>query len=301
MRASLLRGLLWLFSWIPERLALCLGRGAGWVYGHVIRYHRVDALDTAKTIRPDGSLEQHTACVNSMYTNLGMCLVESMRAIRLGKAFYRQRVSLSEDARARFEEVLSQGKGCLVVTAHLGNWEMLSAVYYHLDVMCSIITKEMKSPVLNEVLNGIRRRSGGHVLPRNNAYRPSLRALRKNEIVAFVLDQNMIRDEGVFVDFLGKPACTTPGLAHMSASTGVPVLPVFVVRERPGWYRLDVGEAIPAPAGRSEEELQRATQMYTERIEQRVREHPDQWILIHRRWRTVPQPLDSGDEKKVDE
>jgi KDO2-lipid IV(A) lauroyltransferase len=234
-----------------------------------------------------------------MYGNLGMCLVESMRAVRLDKEHYLQRVNFSEESKARFQDILSRGKGCLVLTAHLGNWEMLSSVYYHLDVMCSIITKEMKNPAVNEVLNGIRRLSGGQVFPRNNAYRPSLKALSKNEIVAFVLDQNMIDTEGVFVDFMGRPACTSPGLAHISASTGVPVLPVFVVRERPGWYRLEVGDTLEPPPERTEEALRDSTQLYTSKIEEMVRRFPDQWILIHRRWRTKPPTPETENEKTV--
>ena len=109
----------------------------------------------------------------------------------------------------------------------------------------------------------------------------------------------MIDKEGVFVEFLGRPACTSPGLAHLSASSGVPVLPVFVIREKPGWYRLEVGEVIPAPADRTEAALREATQIYTSTIEEIVRRYPDQWILIHRRWRTRPPAEKTGAEKKV--
>ena len=104
----------------------------------------------------------------------------------------------------------------------------------------------------------------------------------------------MIRDEGVFVDFFGRPACTSPGLAYLSAQTRLPVHPVFIIRQNNGRHLVKVYPPIPPPAGRDPDSIHQATQQYTTVIEEVIRKVPEQWIWIHRRWRTQSVERSAG-------
>jgi KDO2-lipid IV(A) lauroyltransferase len=103
-----------------------------------------------------------------------------------------------------------------------------------------------------------------------------------------MLDQNMTRTEGVFVDFFGRPACTTPGLAYLAAQSQAPVVPIFLLRNPDHRHTFRVLPVIDPPPDRQPDTMREYTQRYTAVLEGVIREHPDQWIWIHRRWRTQP-------------
>lgn len=285
------RILQWLSSCVsrmPLARALALGRWLGWVYGSVIRYHRRDAFDALARSLPEIPRDERAAIVDRMYANLGMNLVELLRLGSAPDEYLRDFLSVEGEEHVR--AALAQGKGVIALTGHIGNWDLLCTLSPRFGYPLTIITKEIKPPELNEYWMETRRRFGLKFVPAHNSYRKCLSALKKNELVGFILDQNMIRTEGVFVDFFGRPACTTPGLAYMAAQSGAPVLPVFAVREADGHHRIRILPALESPPDREPETIRRFTQLYTRVIEQAVQEHPDQWIWIHRRWRTVQMP-----------
>jgi KDO2-lipid IV(A) lauroyltransferase len=150
-----------------------------------------------------------------------------------------------------------------------------------------VVVKEIKGRMMDEFITRGRTRYGNHMLPRQNSFRDCLRVLKANGILGIMLDPNMIRSEGIFVEFLGKPACTTPGLAFLSAQSGAPVVPMACIRV-PGGHEVRIGEPFPAPPDREPETIRRATQEYSHAVEDAIRADPDQWIWIHRRWRTRP-------------
>jgi len=118
-----------------------------------------------------------------------------------------------------------------------------------------------------------------------------LRALKDNGTVGLLIDQNWNRREGVFVEFFGRPACTTDGLALLALHTGAPVIPAFMVRKPNGHYRLVIGEEVPlVDTGDRKTDAIVNTQNFTRVIEALVRQYPDQWLWVHRRWQTQPQP-----------
>lgn len=273
-------------SALPLERALAVGRGLGWVFGSVLRYHHRDAFDALTRSFPDKSPEEIRGIVRQMYANLGMNMAELMRFPRTPAEELTAAVELSGEERLR--EALARGKGVIVLTAHIGNWDLLCTVWPRLGYPLTVITKDIKGGVVNDFWMDARRRFGLRFVPAHNSYRACLTALKKNETVGFILDQNMIRAEGVFVDFFGRPACTTPGLAYMSAHSGAPVVPIFLIRGEKGRHQVRILPLIEPPPDRKPETIREFTQKYTSILEQVIREHPDQWIWIHRRWRTVP-------------
>ena len=266
--------------------ALALGRRLGSVYGSVIRYHRRDALEALRRSFPGKSDIEIRGILKRMYENLGMNLVELLRLSRAPDGYFRDFIAWDGEEHVR--NALARQKGLLVLSAHMGNWDLLCTAAPRFSYPLTIITKEIRNKAVNDFWMDIRARFGLKFAPAHSSYRMCLSALKKNEIIGFILDQNMIRDEGVFVDFFGRPACTTPGLAYMSMQSGAPVVPAFTIRQEDGHHLVKILPPIEPPPDRTPQTIQQFTQVYTHIIEQVVREHPDQWIWIHRRWRTVP-------------
>ena len=286
MLTTILKAVFSMVSRLSLPRALALGRGLGWIYGSVIRYHRRDAFLALRRSLPEKSEKEIRQIVRRMYQNLGMNFVELCRLTAMTQEDLKNLVTM--DGEEIVLEALKQKKGVIFLSAHLGNWDMLCSFAPRWGYPLTIITKNIKNKALNEYWMDIRQRFGLKFLPAHNSYRACLSALRKNELIGFILDQNMINTEGVFVDFFGKPACTTPGLAYMSAQSGAPVIPAFMIREGEGRHRVKILPVLEPPPDRKPETILRATQEYTKIIEQVIREHPEQWIWIHRRWRTVP-------------
>ncbi len=279
------------FAWLSLPRALAVGRGLGWFFGSLLRHRRKDAADALKRSFPEKTDRERNAILDQMYQNLGMNLVEEFRLPSVSKAYLEQNILWEGEAYSH--TVLDAGKGLLVLSAHLGNFDLLCTFAPKFDFPTTVITKNIKNSALNKMWMDARSRFGLKFVPAHNSYRQCLTALRKNEIVAFVLDQNMIDTEGIFVDFFGKKACTSPGLAYMSAQSRAAVVPVFMIRLDNGRHLIKALPPIPPPPDRKPETIHAFTQLYTKVIEDIVREYPDQWIWIHRRWKTTPKAIPS--------
>ena len=282
------------FSCLPLSVALAIGRRLGWIYGSAIRYHRQDAIDALRRAFPQKSQTEILDIVRRMYANMGMNLVEVLRLGKVTDEFLREVIEIEGEEHAR--TALLRNKGAIILTGHLGNWDLLASIVPRLGYPLTVISKDIKNKGLNEFWMNIRQRFGVKFVPAHNSYRACLTALKKNELIGFILDQNMIRTEGVFVDFFGKPACTTPGLAYMSAQSAAPVVPVFMIRRENGRHLVKVLPPLDPPPNREPETMHEFTQRYTKIIEDFIRQYPDQWIWIHRRWKTVPAPAATGNE-----
>lgn len=282
----ILKGIAFAMGRLPLPTALAVGRGLGWIYGSVVRYHRRDALEALKRSFPEKSDSEIRDLARRMYANLGMNLMELFR-LADPRSGYPGSLVETEGAE-HMAAAQARGKGVIVLSAHVGNWDLLCTAAPTWGYPLTIITKVIKNKALNELWMEIRSRYGLKFVPAHNSYRACLSALRKNEIVGFVLDQNMIDKEGIFVDFFGKPACTSPGLAYMSAQSGAPVVPSFMVRKPKGRHLVKFLPLIEPPPDRKPETIRDYTQRYTKVIEDVVREYPDQWIWLHRRWKTQP-------------
>jgi KDO2-lipid IV(A) lauroyltransferase len=185
----------------------------------------------------------------------------------------------------------AKGKGVLVLAGHIGSWELALAAAALRGYPVHIIFKEIKGAVGQYAVDRIRGTHGVCGIPRRNSIFPILRLLRQNAFVGFVLDQNVTADEGVFVEFFGRPACTLPGLAILAQRHGTPVVPVHFYRD-PDLRRHHVvflpeipwEEAGPDLAAN----IRHNTQRYTRLLEGVIRARPDQWLWLHRRWKTRP-------------
>jgi len=178
--------------------------------------------------------------------------------------------------------------GVLVLTAHFNNYELLMTWAAQFFPM-TIVAKRIRPQSLGDYINKIREGNKIKVLPARWSYRNIFKALNNGDCVGFVMDQNMKHMEGVFNTFFGKPACTTPGLAMLSAHSKAPVLPVFLIRKNDR-YMFKAFPIIEPPPDREMKTLQDYAQRYSNVIEQVIREQPEAWIWMHKRWKTQPKP-----------
>lgn len=275
---------------LPARAAWAFGRSVGAFLRTVIRYHRTSAEEALRFAFPDRSEAWRRNVLRSSYANMGLMLAESLRWMRQTSAEASDLVVW--EGREHLDAALQRGRGAMLLCAHLGNWELVARVLAYSGYRLYMIVKPLRPAAVNDLVVRMRERSGARILPSHNSSRAVLRALRDGGAVCFVLDQNMIRTEGLFVRFLNRWACTTPGLAHLASASGAPIVPCFSERRPDGSHVIHVLPAMDPPKDRVPESLRAATQQYVAVIEAFIREHPEQWIWVHRRWRTQPRPED---------
>jgi len=189
-----------------------------------------------------------------------------------------------------FEEAVAEGRGCIVITGHLGNWEIGGAAASARGIPLDVVVQRQANPLFDNDLNRTRNRLGMEVIERGEAPRGVLRSLRGGRAVALLADQNM-RAGGIFVDFFGVPAATAKGPALFALRTGAPVL-LGVALRLPGGrqrYRV-VFERIPVEVtGNLDGDVERLTALHTAMLQRYVEAYPGQYFWQHRRWKTRPQ------------
>lgn len=280
-------------SWLPLAAALAVGRGAGFIMGSVLRIRRPDAYDAMKQSFPEKSDAEIQRILKDMYRNYGMSVVESLRMPHTDIETLKKRMVMVNTH--YLDQVLSEGRGFLSVTAHTGHWEGMAALVSAYGYPLAIIVKALKPPALNDWVVASRVRFGTQVLERKGSLRPAMRWLKSNQGVGFMLDQNARKGQGVFVNFFGRPCCTTDGLAKMAIHTGVKVVPAFSFRKPDYTSEVIVGAPLTPPTDPTPENIQAFTQTCSDAVEDFIRAHPEQWIWIHRRWRTQPEPGNGGE------
>lgn len=182
---------------------------------------------------------------------------------------------------------LERGRGVLILTGHLGNWEWMAyAAPYFLPAQLHMVARPLRPPLLNRWVTGLRERSGNRVIAKQHALLHALKALKKNEMVGFLLDQNAGKKTGIWAPFFGVDVLTHKTLAHIALRTGAPVHPVFNHRMADGRYRIHIGPEIPQPStGSLEEKVAAMTATFNRILEDQIRKFPDQWYWVHRRFR----------------
>jgi len=206
------------------------------------------------------------------------------------------------DGRSNIRKAYEKGKGVLALTAHLGNWELLTVIAEMIEYPLSIVVRPLDLKPLDRFFVNLRTRFGAKIIPRQRSFREILRSLGRGEMVALLMDQNVDWYEGVFVDFMGHRACTSSGMALLAIKTGAPVVPVFLVREKTG-FRAEFGAEIPTVnTGDRRKDIETNTRQYNRVIEDFIRRYPDQWFWVHQRWKTKPyQAWDENSDKNYTE
>ncbi|MFZ0243129.1 MAG: lysophospholipid acyltransferase family protein [Desulfobacterales bacterium] len=190
------------------------------------------------------------------------------------------------------------GKGALILTGHVGNWELMPLAATLTGYSANILYRPMDFAPLERFFVETRTRFGLKLISKDASLLRAFRALKRGETVAMLLDQNVGLHKGVMVDFFGRRASTSYGLAYIALKTGAPVLPFFVVRDDRG-FTAEIGPEIPLiKTGDDRKDIEENTRQYNEALEAIIRRYPDQWFWVHKRWKTRPDcpwPRTGGD------
>jgi Kdo2-lipid IVA lauroyltransferase/acyltransferase len=237
---------------------------------------------------PEKSLEERKRILRGEFTSLGRQLAELCQFPRYTPENVDQVVVY--DGLENYEEAYARGKGVLFLTAHFGAWELSAFAHSLHGHWVNIVMRPMDNPYLDRMLQIYRTMHGNKVVPKDDFVRRLLAAMKAGETVGILMDTNMTPPQGVFVDFFGIPACTASGLARIALRTDAAVVPGFTIWDKAlGKYRLRFDPALQLiRTGDLEADIVANTQRLTKVIEDYVRKHPEQWLWVHRRWKTRP-------------
>lgn len=267
---------------LPRRGAFAVARGlTGILRLAVPRFTRI-AHRNLQLAFPEFDEAQRRRCLDGCFRNMAGILTAVAKFPLITKSNVGEWIRY--EGFEYFEAALRRGKGVVFATGHLGNWELSAYAHALLSAPMGFVVRPLDNPLLDRLSIYYRTLSGNQVISRRESARPLLQMLRANQAIGILADQNTTEDRGIFVNFFGIPACVDAGLAKLAAHTGAAIIPGFAVwSDAEGRYILKFYPPIEATGDQL-----RDTQAVQSALEQAIREYPEQWLWIHRRWKTRP-------------
>ena len=247
--------------------------------------HRLIAIHNLMRSFPDKPLREIIHLAKESYVASSIVVADFFDIPYLNKDNLHRWISI--EGLDNYMEACKAGKGVLMFSAHFGNWEIGNAALAIMTRPFVFVYRVFDSPILEKTITGVRASYGNISLSKENAMRPMIRLLKKGATINILIDQNVAWYEGVFVNFFGRKACTTPGFALLALHTKAPVLPVFTRRLPDGRYLLEIGKKVEiVRSGNRGVDVLINTQNFTKIIEDKIRQYPAQWLWFHQRWKT---------------
>jgi KDO2-lipid IV(A) lauroyltransferase len=280
--------ILFCFRCVPLFIRKLFFKSLLMLHYHAAARHRLIALHNLRCAFPEKDMEDLIRIAKGVYRNLAITAAEffSMPSITLENLHE----WVEMEGLEHFEAGIAQGKGLLTIIAHFGNWELMPVtvpLFLKFPKPSHIVYRPLDSPVLDNMVEHVRTINGNEMLPKGGASKRIMELLKENHAIAILSDQNAAVREGVFVNFFGRPACTSVGLAVLALRSGAPVLPMFMARQKSGKYKFILKPLVEvSQTGDYEKDILVNTERFTKVVEDVVREYPDQWFWIHQRWKT---------------
>ena len=286
---ALTRGLLSTLGALPRPAAVAAGRGLGHLAYALAGGLRRTGMRNLELAFPEMEEGERRRILRSSFVSLG-------RQLGIFSHFPREtpdsiRELVEYDGIEILWEAKRRGRGIIFLTAHLGAWEILSFAHSALYEPISFMMRPLDNPRVEEMIEQTRTRFGNQPIDKKSAARAAMKLLRGGGILGILADLNTHPHEGVFVPFFGRMACTTGGAAVLALRTDASVIPVvapwdekrgkFVFRGSPILELVRTGD--------HQRDVEINTARFTAAIEQQVRAYPDQWLWIHKRWKTRPE------------
>jgi len=274
---------------LPRPLARAVGISLGRIFYLLhFRLRRVGMRNLALAF-PEKSAAERARILRGEFTSLGRQLAELCQFPRYTRENVEQVVVY--DGFENYERARARGKGVLFLTAHFGGWELSAFAHSLHGHWMHIVMRPMDNVYLNRLILQYRTMHGNKTVDKDDFVRGLLSAMKAGEVVGILMDTNMTPPQGVFVDFFGIPACTASGLARIALRTDAAVIPGFTIWDSAlGKYRLRFDPAVElVRTGELEADIVANTQKFTKIIEEYVRKYPEQWLWVHRRWKTRPE------------
>lgn len=274
---------------LPRPLARALAEGLARMLFAIAPKLRKTAEFNLKLAFPQWTDAQRQATIRGMVGSLAWMAAEFARMPRYTRKNIEETIVL--DGQENFLEGQRHGKGVLFLTAHMGAWELSSYAHAVYGYPLRYMARPLDNARLDALVNRYRGLSGNVPIFKNESARVMLRILKEAGTIGILADQNTMREEGVFVDFFGVPACTTTGIARVALHTGAAVVPGYAVwDESLKKYRLRFEPPLElVRTGDAERDIVENTQRFAKVTEEIIRKYPEQWVWVHARWKTRPQ------------
>jgi KDO2-lipid IV(A) lauroyltransferase len=282
----------WLFvhgvRLLPRSVARAVGAAIGAIAFRALGRLRRVGMRNLELAFPEMTAADRKAILLSEYRNLGFLLAEFCKMPGYTRAAASRFVRY--EGLENYLAARDRGKGVLVLTGHLGAWELSSFYHSLVGMPMGMVIRRLDNPLVDAFVNRIRCLHGNRVIHKDDFARGLIASMRAGETVGILMDTNMTPPQGVFVPFFGVPACTASGMARIAAKTGAAVVPGFLLwEESEGKYVLHFGKEIDViRTGDTEQDALANTASFTAAIERYIRQYPEQWLWLHRRWKTRP-------------
>jgi KDO2-lipid IV(A) lauroyltransferase len=241
---------------------------------------------------PEKTEDERSEILKGTFENLGRVLGELSQVKKLSREKLAELIdfSLDEESEAVYARNKAEGRGLLITTGHIGNWEMLVLGFAALYEPISYLARPLDNPKIDDLLTERRTRFGNNPINKTNSAMLAIKILRQGGILGILSDVNAHPKEGVFVPFFGVSACTPSGAAMMAIRADALIFPTFCIWDNVvKRYRFVHGRLLePSKTGDLKHDIIETTAAYTAEIEKIICEYPDQWMWIHKRWKTRP-------------
>ena len=278
---------------LPRNLARAVGAGLGKTAWSVLPRLRRVGIQNLQLALPQKTDAERDTILRGEFRSLGWQLGEFCKMS--GYTAEQASKFIRYDGLENYLAAKAKGKGVLVLTGHLGAWELSSFYHSLMGYPMSLVIRRLDNPLVDAFVNRIRCLHGNRVIHKDDFARGLLTSMKHGETVGILMDTNMTPPQGVFVPYFGVDACTASGLARVALHSGAAVLPGFLVWEAAEKkYVLRFGKELDLiRTGEMASDILANTALFTATIEAYVRRYPEQWLWVHRRWKTRPE----GEEK----
>lgn len=287
------RSILGFFGVLPRKLSLffssLLAKTVYALLGNLRRTAKIN-LEIAF---PEKTSTEREEIAKAAFLNLGRILTEVSRFNKISVEELEQlvKIEFDEETAKIYEAEKAKGRGTIIVSPHLGNWEIAVFAYSAFREPLSYLARPLDNPLIEEMTVNLRTRFGNRPIDKTNSVSTVMKILHEGGVLGVLPDVNTQTKEGVFVPFFGVPACTTSGVAMLAMRTNSMIVPICGVwDEENNRYKLINGKIVePVKIGTRQEMIAETTALYTAEIEKFIRKYPKQWLWIHKRWKTRPE------------
>jgi len=269
---------------LPRGAALALGCRLGALARHLQPRRAKIADDNLHHAFPEMATPEREDLVKRIFQNMGLGFIEMLRLDKFDGRKDLEKFFTIEGIEY-VHEALALGRGCILLTGHLGFWEAGNYVFPILGIPTGIVAKPMKNPLVDAYFRRMREAYGGYIIDTHKGARRIFKALQNNHAVGILMDQHMPRSQAVRVPFFGRPAYTTPIITQLAMKNQIPVVPAFSYRNPNNTYRIKVSPMFFLEKDLSDEGVVANTALMTQKIEAGIREDISQWFWVHRRWK----------------
>ena len=274
---------------LPRRVAVAIGKGLGALARIVLLHLRRHAQASLQLAFPTLKAQAREQLERGTFRNLGRALGEVTQFPKLNRANIESVVVY--EGLENYQQAVAQGRGVILLTGHIGAWELSVFAHSIYGYPMSFLARRVDNPLVERLAETNRARFGNRSIDKKGGLRDVLKTLKAGGVVGILADLNSAREEGVFVDFFGHQACTTAGVATLALRTGAVVLPGYILwDEAKQIHRLCFEPPVETiNTGNPKDDIVTNTGRYANVLEAVIRRHPDQWLWIHRRWKTRPE------------